>query len=189
MAISTYAELQTAIGNWLGRNARPGRGENVSRAMPPKTIPTFSVENIARKGFFYAGGEYWGEGDRRVMRGAMYTEVWVPRQIRHPNPVVLFHGNGQTGVDWQMRVVAVRRPERAIQQQPVGSRDATQLHLCNARHASSSCGGFSILDFGFSIQSVGECPLSSPHITVAADVKNDGPRIAYQPSGPFPHRP
>jgi pimeloyl-ACP methyl ester carboxylesterase len=35
------------------------------------------------------------------MRGAMYTEVWVPRQIRHPNPIVLFHGNGQTGVDWQ----------------------------------------------------------------------------------------
>ena len=36
-----------------------------------------------------------------VMRGAMYTEVWVPRQVRHPNPIVLFHGNGQTGVDWQ----------------------------------------------------------------------------------------
>ena len=67
----------------------------------PKTIPTFAVEDIARKGFFYAGGEYWGEQGRQVMRGAMYTEVWVPRQIRHPNPIVLFHGNGQTGVDWQ----------------------------------------------------------------------------------------
>ena len=67
----------------------------------PRTIPTFAVEDIARKGFFYAGGEYWGEAGRQVMRGAMYTEVWVPRQIRHPNPIVLFHGNGQTGVDWQ----------------------------------------------------------------------------------------
>ncbi|HEY5617125.1 MAG TPA: alpha/beta fold hydrolase, partial [Vicinamibacterales bacterium] len=94
------AEIARYIGNWLGTNARPGRGESTSRAMPPKTIPTFSVENIARKGVFYAGGEYWGEGDRRVMRGAMYTEAWVPRQIRHPNPIVLFHGNGQTGVDW-----------------------------------------------------------------------------------------
>ncbi|OFW05469.1 MAG: hypothetical protein A3I61_14705 [Acidobacteria bacterium RIFCSPLOWO2_02_FULL_68_18] len=63
-------------------------------------MPTFPVENIARKGFFYAGGSHWGEPGRRVMRGAMYTEVLVPRQIRHPNPVVLFHGNGQTGVDW-----------------------------------------------------------------------------------------
>lgn len=94
------ADIAKYIGGWLGRTARPGRGESNSRAVPPKTIPTFAVDDIARKGVFYAGGEYWGEGDRRVMRGAMYTEVWVPRQIRHPNPVVLFHGNGQTGVDW-----------------------------------------------------------------------------------------
>ncbi|MBI3047308.1 MAG: alpha/beta fold hydrolase [Acidobacteria bacterium] len=93
-------EIAKYIGGWLSRNARPGRGENASRATPPKTIPTFSVENISRKGFFYAGGGYWGEPGRRVMRGAMYTEVLVPRQIRHPNPIVLFHGNGQTGVDW-----------------------------------------------------------------------------------------
>ena len=94
------AEIAKYIGTWLNANARPGRGENASRAMPPKTIPTFPVDNIARKGVFYAGGEYWGEGDRRLMRGAMYTEVWVPRQVRHPNPIVLFHGNGQTGTDW-----------------------------------------------------------------------------------------
>jgi pimeloyl-ACP methyl ester carboxylesterase len=95
-------DIAKYIGTWLGTNARPGRGENNSRAMPnPRSIPTFAVEDIARKGFFYAGGEYWGEAGRQVMRGAMYTEVWVPRQIRHPNPIVLFHGNGQTGVDWQ----------------------------------------------------------------------------------------
>jgi pimeloyl-ACP methyl ester carboxylesterase len=35
------------------------------------------------------------------MRGSMYTEVWVPRQVRHAEPIVIFHGNGQTGVDWQ----------------------------------------------------------------------------------------
>jgi pimeloyl-ACP methyl ester carboxylesterase len=95
-------DIAKYIGTWLSANARPGRGENNNRAMPnPRTIPTFAVEDIARKGFFYAGGEYWGEPGRQVMRGAMYTEVWVPRQIRHPNPIVLFHGNGQTGVDWQ----------------------------------------------------------------------------------------
>jgi pimeloyl-ACP methyl ester carboxylesterase len=94
------AEIAKYLGSWFSRNARPARGENASRAMPPKTIPTFEVDDIARKGFFYAGGSYALEGERRVMRGAMYTEVWVPRQIRHPNPVVLFHGNGQTGVDW-----------------------------------------------------------------------------------------
>ena len=96
------ADIAKYIGTWLSQNARPGRGENNNRAMPnPRTIPTFAVDDIARKGFFYAGGEYWGEPGRQVMRGAMYTEVWVPRQVRHPNPIVLFHGNGQTGVDWQ----------------------------------------------------------------------------------------
>jgi pimeloyl-ACP methyl ester carboxylesterase len=95
------AEIAKYIGSWLARTARPAAGTETSKAMPPKSIPTFSTENIARKGFFYAGGKYWGERGKEVMRGAMYTEVWVPRQIRQPNPIVLFHGNGQTGVDWQ----------------------------------------------------------------------------------------
>jgi pimeloyl-ACP methyl ester carboxylesterase len=94
------ADIAKYIGGWLGRTARPGRGENPSKAMPPKTIPTFSTESLARKGAFYAGGQYTGEGDRRVMRGAMYTEVWVPKQIRQPYPVILFHANGQTGTQW-----------------------------------------------------------------------------------------
>jgi len=94
------ADIAKYIGNWLSTSARPGRGENNSRAVPPKTIPTFSTDNLARKGVFYAGGQYALEGDRRVMRGAMYTEVYVPRQIRQPYPVILWHANGQTGVQW-----------------------------------------------------------------------------------------
>jgi pimeloyl-ACP methyl ester carboxylesterase len=93
-------ELAKYIGNWLSQNARPGRGENPSKAMPGKNIPTFSTEDLARKGVFYAGGSYWGEQGRQVMRGAMYTEVYVPRQIRQPYPVIFFHANGQTGTQW-----------------------------------------------------------------------------------------
>jgi pimeloyl-ACP methyl ester carboxylesterase len=69
--------------------------------MPGKNIPTFSTDTLARKGVFYAGGSYWGEPGRQVMRGAMYTEVWVPRQVRSQYPIILFHANGQTGVQWQ----------------------------------------------------------------------------------------
>jgi pimeloyl-ACP methyl ester carboxylesterase len=94
------AEIAKYMGSWLSKNAN-GAKADVSKAMPPKTIPTFSTENIAQKGFFFAGGSYWGEAGREIMRGAMYTEVWVPRQVRQPNPIVIFHGNGQTGVDWQ----------------------------------------------------------------------------------------
>jgi pimeloyl-ACP methyl ester carboxylesterase len=69
--------------------------------MPPKSIPTFSTDDIARSGFLYAGGKYWGDSGKEIMRGAMYTQVWVPKQVRQRNAIVIFHGNGQTGVDWQ----------------------------------------------------------------------------------------
>ena len=95
------ADIAKYIGTWLSRNARPGRGENNDRAMPGRSIPTFSTENIARKGVYFAGGSYWGEAGRQVMRGAMYMDVWVPRQVRSPYPVIMFHANGQTGVQWQ----------------------------------------------------------------------------------------
>ena len=94
------ADIAKYIGTWLGANARAGRGENPSRAMPPKSITTVPTDSIARKGVFYAGGQYAFDGDRRVMRGAMYTEVYVPRQIRQPYPVILFHANGQTATQW-----------------------------------------------------------------------------------------
>lgn len=70
-----------------------------SPAMPSDAIPTFSTDNIARKGFFYVGGEY--VGDPPIMGGQMYVDVWQPHEITQPYPVLIFHGNGQTGVDWQ----------------------------------------------------------------------------------------
>ena len=74
-----------------------------SKAAPNANIPTVSLANVARHGFYYAGGKYVGElGDDKesTMGGAMYVEVMVPKQIRSPYPVVFFHGAGQTGVDW-----------------------------------------------------------------------------------------
>jgi pimeloyl-ACP methyl ester carboxylesterase len=93
------ADIAKYMGNWITKTV--GSGGDVSKAMPPKTIPTFSTENIARKGCYFSGGQYWGEAGKQVMRGAMYMDVWVPKQIRQPYPIVFFHGNGQTGVDWQ----------------------------------------------------------------------------------------
>jgi len=77
----------------------PPAPAEVSPAMPPDTIPILPTGNIARKGFYYAGGDY--VGDPPVMGGQMYVEVWEPVEITQPYPIVIFHGNGQTGVDWQ----------------------------------------------------------------------------------------
>src|SRR5918994_6584251 len=74
-----------------------------ARATPNSKIPTVSMANVARHGFYYAGGKYVGElGENKesTMGGAMYVEVMVPKTIRSPYPVVFFHGAGQTGVDW-----------------------------------------------------------------------------------------
>ena len=100
MLEANSADIASYIGGWLDEHVHDA-GPAASVAMPSAAIPTFATDTIARKGFFFAGGEYWGEPGREIMRGAMYTEVWVPREIRQPYPVVIFHGNGQTGVDWQ----------------------------------------------------------------------------------------
>ena len=77
-----------------------GATADVSKAAPGASIPTFSTDDIARSGFFYAGGKYEGEKGKEVMRGAMYVEVLVPKRIRRANPIVFLHGAGQTGTDW-----------------------------------------------------------------------------------------
>src|SRR2546427_7151368 len=74
--------------------------QDISKAAPPATIPTFSTDDIARTGFFYAGGKYVGPKGKEVMGGAMYVEVMVPKKTRHANPIVFLHGAGQTGTDW-----------------------------------------------------------------------------------------
>jgi pimeloyl-ACP methyl ester carboxylesterase len=95
------ADVAKLMAQWIGKTVKPARGDTMTRATPPKTIPTFSTDAFARKGVYFAGGSYWGEKGREVMRGAMYTEVWVPKRVRQPQPVVLFAANGQTGVQWE----------------------------------------------------------------------------------------
>jgi pimeloyl-ACP methyl ester carboxylesterase len=79
-------------------NADPVIEQAVSPAMPNANIPLFDVSNIARKSFYFAGGDY--VGDPLVMGGQMYVEVWEPANPTQPYPIILVHGNGQTGVDW-----------------------------------------------------------------------------------------
>jgi pimeloyl-ACP methyl ester carboxylesterase len=92
-------EIARFIDTWINKNVP--QKDKARMAMPPSSIPTFSVENVARQGFFYAGGKYVGEPGKQIMDDSMYTEVWVPKRMRHPYPIVFFHGNGQTGAVWR----------------------------------------------------------------------------------------
>src|SRR5439155_23867681 len=69
--------------------AQSAGNSKTSGAMPPPAIPTFSTENLGRMAHFYVGGHYVGEPGKEVMDGAMYVEVWVPKQIRQPYPIVM----------------------------------------------------------------------------------------------------
>jgi pimeloyl-ACP methyl ester carboxylesterase len=80
------------VGGWFGANA-----DNVVGAAPPASVPTFSTADIGRQGHFYVGGHYTGEPGKETMDGAMYVEVWVPKNIRHPYPVLFITGGGGQG--------------------------------------------------------------------------------------------
>lgn len=80
--------------------AAPWAKEPLAAAAPPADIATFDQSHIARRGFFYAGGEYVGEAGARVMDGAMYVEVLVPHEVTQPYPLVLIHGAAQTATNW-----------------------------------------------------------------------------------------
>jgi pimeloyl-ACP methyl ester carboxylesterase len=70
---------------------------NISGAPFPPSVPTFSTADIGRQGHFYIGGHYVGEPGKETMDGAMYVEVWVPKRIRHPYPIVFITGGGGQG--------------------------------------------------------------------------------------------
>src|SRR5579864_9333177 len=97
MRISIAAHLALAavlVGNLFRVSANDAAG-----SVPPISIPTFSTENIGRQGHFYVGGKWVGEPGKRHMRGAMYVEVWVPKKIKHPYPILFIQaGGGQTSI-------------------------------------------------------------------------------------------
>src|SRR5690348_718110 len=93
MSSAVLAALAVVVaGGCVAENA-----QRISDAVPPASIPTFSTANIARQGHFYVGGHYTGEPGKEVMDGAMYVEVWVPKNIRHRYPVVFMTGGGGQG--------------------------------------------------------------------------------------------
>ena len=55
---------------------------------------------VARRDFFYIGGEYAGEPGQEVMHGQMYVERLIARERRRPYPLVMFHGMAQTATNW-----------------------------------------------------------------------------------------
>ena len=56
--------------------------------------------SIARQGYLFVGGKYSTVNGRQVMSGQLYAEFQIPSQRRHPYPIVMVHGGGQTGTNF-----------------------------------------------------------------------------------------
>ncbi len=74
----------------------------MQKKMIPEGIYTIPQENLAERGFFHVGGSYVGKEGSRLMDGQMYVEIYVPKEIRHPYPLVLIHGADQSGLCWMV---------------------------------------------------------------------------------------
>jgi hypothetical protein len=81
---------------------------------------------VAKREFFYGGGEYAGPAGEEVMRGQMYVERLTPPEPRRPCPVAMFHGMEQTATNWlgtpDGRPAVRERRHRRRQGAPVGPR-------------------------------------------------------------------
>jgi len=82
-AVTLLALAVVLASGWFVVHSKESAG-----SAPDASIPTFSTGGIGREGHFYVGGHYVGEPGNETMHGAMYVETWVPKNIRHPYPIV-----------------------------------------------------------------------------------------------------
>ena len=55
---------------------------------------------IADQGCFFLGGQYTGITTGHISGGQMFVQFQIPAERKHPYPVVMIHGGGQTGVNF-----------------------------------------------------------------------------------------
>src|ERR1700681_1980512 len=91
------AAILSAVAALLGGGLFRSTAHNGATFLPLKSVPTFSTANIGRQGHFYVGGKWVGEPGKETMDGAMYVDVWIPKDIRHPYPIVFVTGGGGQG--------------------------------------------------------------------------------------------
>jgi pimeloyl-ACP methyl ester carboxylesterase len=56
--------------------------------------------NLARDGFFYAGGKPTNINGHTYIAGQMYVEFRIPAKQTHPYPIVMVHGGTRSGANW-----------------------------------------------------------------------------------------
>jgi pimeloyl-ACP methyl ester carboxylesterase len=61
--------------------------------------PATAVAMVGQ-GYFFVGGRYTQTKDGQIMTGQMFVQYQIPAERRHPYPIVMWHGGGQTGTNF-----------------------------------------------------------------------------------------
>jgi pimeloyl-ACP methyl ester carboxylesterase len=72
----------------------------MANAANPATPAAPGIE-LAKQGYFFVGGHYFDAPDGRFMSGQMFVKYQIPLHQKHPYPIVMFAGGGQTGLNYE----------------------------------------------------------------------------------------
>ncbi len=58
---------------------------------------------LSAQGMFFSGGHYVDNGNGgQIMKGQMYVSFRIPTAKNHKTPIIMIHGGGQTGTNFEM---------------------------------------------------------------------------------------
>jgi len=81
-----------------GTSAQAATGNPSNGSFLPEI---FYPDYLIRQGYFFVGGHYVNASDGQIMVGQMYVEYQIPAALRRPYPIVMIHGAGQTGTNFE----------------------------------------------------------------------------------------
>jgi pimeloyl-ACP methyl ester carboxylesterase len=73
----------------------------VASSQFPQVSDEQRVPPLAAQGYFFVAGNYVSATDGQIMADQMYVEYQIPRDLDHPYPIVMIHGGGQTGTNFE----------------------------------------------------------------------------------------
>ncbi len=92
---TTLTAVGLTVGNLLAESAMAAAPARTGRSAADPVL------DLAEWSYFWVGVERAQLAMGTYVTGKqMYVEYWVPREVRHPYPIVLVHGGGGQGLDW-----------------------------------------------------------------------------------------
>src|SRR5438876_4976238 len=156
------------------------RAQDRSHFMDGLTDPSKHAIEVKSQGYFFAGGRYFtaADGAGPFMVDQMYVEYQIPKEVKHPYPVVLIPRrradgdvhDGDAGQSSRLEHVLPGERLRGLRRRPDGSRQVglSRRHL-RADHARQRDGAAAALYRGAAVQPVAAGPPSHAVARLGAD--------------------